>query len=101
MSNSLQDVILCVAPNGARKTRDDHAAIPISPAELASEAKACMDAGAAMIHLHVRDEAGRHTIAPEFYRPAIAAVREATDEDFIIQITTEAVGIYSNDQQIA
>lgn len=96
-----KDVLICVAPNGARKTREDHPAVPILPHELAEEAKACMEAGASMIHLHVRDEDGKHTILPEYYRPALKAVREAVGDDMVIQITTEAVGQYSASEQMA
>jgi uncharacterized protein (DUF849 family) len=93
--------IIAVAPNGGRRTKADHPALPMSPAELASEAAACAEAGAAMIHLHVRDAAGRHSLDPELYAAAIAAVRAAVGERLVIQITTEAVGIYQADAQMA
>jgi uncharacterized protein (DUF849 family) len=81
-----------VAPNGARKTKADHPALPIGPAELAATAAACRDAGAAAIHLHVRDEAGGHSLDAGRYREATAEVRAAIGEAMIVQITTEAVG---------
>ncbi|MTI10683.1 BKACE family enzyme [Curvivirga aplysinae] len=93
--------ILCVAPNGARKTKSDHQSLPITPDELAKEAAACQAAGAAMIHLHVRDEDDKHTILPEYYRPAIEAVRNRVGNKMVIQITTEAVGVFTVDQQIS
>jgi uncharacterized protein (DUF849 family) len=52
-------VILAVAPNGARKTKADHPALPMTPEEIAMTAAACHEAGAAMIHLHVRDPDGQ------------------------------------------
>lgn len=94
-------MIICVAPNGARKTKADHAGLPLSADELALEAENCMKAGAAMIHLHVRDENGQHTIAPEYYRPVITAIRKRVGDGLIIQATTEAVGQYSTEQQMA
>lgn len=94
-------LILTVAPNGARKTRQDHPAVPISPAELAATAKACLAAGAAMIHLHVRDAEQKHSLDVGAYREAIAAVRAAVGDDLVIQVTSEAVGIYSPQQQMA
>jgi uncharacterized protein (DUF849 family) len=54
-----------------------------------------------MIHLHVRDDQGGHLLDAQAYRVATAAVRDAVGSDMIIQITTEAVGIYSVDEQIA
>jgi len=99
MSNN--SLIICVAPNGARKGKQDHSAIPISPDELAIEAENCLRAGASMIHLHVRDPEGKHSIEPEYYRPAIAAIRARVGNDLIIQATTEAVGMYTPEQQMA
>ena len=86
---SFPPVFLAVAPNGARKTKADHPALPITPAELAATAAACAEAGAAMIHLHVRDADQRHSLDVEAYRAAIAAVRSAVGEDLVIQATSE------------
>ena len=89
------------APNGARRGKDDHPALPITPAELADCAAAIADAGAAMMHLHVRDTNGGHSIAPDRYRPAVAAVRQAVGDRLVLQLTTEACGIYRPDEQMA
>jgi len=94
-------MILAVAPNGARKTQADHPAVPISPAELAATAAAAQAAGASMIHLHVRDGAQKHSLDVGAYREATAAVREAVGERMVIQVTSEAVGIYNANQQRA
>lgn len=93
--------MIAVAPNGARKTAADHPALPITPAELARTAAACREAGASMIHLHVRDRDGRHTLDVSAYRDAIAAVREAVGETMVIQATSESVGLYRPEQQMA
>ncbi|CAJ0725327.1 uncharacterized protein (DUF849 family) [Ralstonia pickettii] len=96
-----QPIAIAVAPNGARKTHADHPALPITPDELAACARQCVDAGAAMLHLHVRRPDGTHSLEPGDYRPAIAAVRHAVGDALVIQITTEAVGIYTPEQQMA
>jgi 3-keto-5-aminohexanoate cleavage enzyme len=93
-------MMIAVAPNGARKQKEDHSALPITPAELAAAAFECSDAGASMIHLHVRDAQGAHSLDVDRYRAATAAVRDAAGDEMIIQVTTEAVGVYSIDQQI-
>lgn len=92
---------LAVAPNGARKTHADHARLPMTPDELARCARECVDAGAAMIHLHVRRADGTHSLEVGDYAPAIAAVRQAVGDALVLQLTTEAVGIYQPAQQIA
>lgn len=89
------------APNGARKTRDDHPALPISPTELADCAESILAAGASMIHVHVRDDAGGHSLDVDRYRNAIGAIRRQVGEGLVIQATTEACGIYSAEQQMA
>ncbi len=93
-------ILIAVAPNGARKTRKDHRQLPISPAELAYTAVACAEEGAGMIHLHVRDSKGRHTLEPEYYLPAIREVEAAVGDKMLIQVTSEAAGIYKTSRQI-
>lgn len=94
-------LIVVVAPTGARKTRADHPELPVSPDEIARTAAACREAGAAMIHLHVRDRDGRHTLDVDAYRAAIAAVRGAVGDGLIIQATSESVGLYGPGEQMA
>jgi 3-keto-5-aminohexanoate cleavage enzyme len=95
----MTDLCLMVAPNGARRTKADHPALPITPAELAATAAACHRAGAAAIHLHVRDDALRHSLDPERYRVAIAAISEACP-GMLIQTTTESAGVFDLDAQV-
>jgi uncharacterized protein (DUF849 family) len=101
MNDAWVPLILTVAPTGAYKTRQDHHALPITPAELADTAARCLDAGAAMIHLHVRDADGRHSLDPGAYQDAINAVRAAVGERLVIQITSEAGKRYVPEQQMA
>ncbi|NKB35190.1 MAG: 3-keto-5-aminohexanoate cleavage protein [Pseudomonadales bacterium] len=95
-----QPLMIAIAPNGARKTQQDYPTVPISPEELANTASDCLKAGACMIHLHVRDDKQGHSLDPNRYAPAIAAIREQVGDQLIIQITTEAVGIYRPEEQI-
>jgi len=94
-------LILTVAPNGARRGHADHPALPITPDEIGRCAAACADAGAAMIHLHVRDRDGGHTLDADTYRAAIDAVKRQAGERLVVQVTSEAVGIYEPEQQMA
>lgn len=98
---SPKPLILTVAPNGARRTKRDHPAIPLGSDEIGREAARCREAGAAMIHLHVRDADGRHVLDADAYRAAIAAVRRQAGADFLVQITTEAVGMFAPGTQMA
>ena len=93
--------VIMTAPNGARKTKADHPELPITPTELGRTAAECREAGAAAIHLHVRDRDGRHSLDAAAYRAATQAVRAAVGEELIVQITTEAVGRYRPAEQMA
>ncbi|MGC2855771.1 3-keto-5-aminohexanoate cleavage protein [Novispirillum sp. DQ9] len=94
-------LIIAVAPNGARRRQADHPALPVTAAETAATAALCADAGASLLHLHVRDRAEAHVLDAEAYREAIAAVRKAVGDRLIVQITTEAVGRYTAAEQMA
>ena len=91
--------LLAVAPNGARKSKADHPQIPLSAKELAATAKDCLSAGAAMIHLHVRNADGSHSLSAERYAEAINEIKKSTNDGILIQVTSEAVGIYTADEQ--
>jgi 3-keto-5-aminohexanoate cleavage enzyme len=92
-------IVMC-APNGARKTKADHPALPTTPEELADCAESIMDAGASIIHLHVRDDRDRHSLDVDRYRDATRAIRQRVGDRLVIQVTTEACGIYSPAQQM-
>lgn len=95
----MRDVMIMVAPNGARRGKTDHPALPLTAAELAAQVSACAAAGAAAVHLHVRDGEGRHSLDPDLYREATAAIRIAAP-GVVIQVTTEAAGRYDPAEQI-
>ncbi|GAA3080517.1 3-keto-5-aminohexanoate cleavage protein [Streptosporangium carneum] len=62
--------------NGSRKP-GDHPALPLTPLELAEAARGAREAGAAAVHMHPRDEAGRESLSPAHIGAAVRAVRRA------------------------
>ena len=90
---------LMVAPNGARKGKYDHPALPITIEEIMKTAKASHAAGADGIHAHVRDGNGEHILDAGLYRELIVEL-ERKVPDLVVQITTEAVGKYSPPEQM-
>ncbi|MDV7338957.1 3-keto-5-aminohexanoate cleavage protein [Terasakiella sp. A23] len=96
-----ENMLFTVAPNGARLTKKDHPALPISPQELSYCAAQCLEAGAGMIHLHVRDHLDKHVLDAGLYRDAIEAIKQDLGNRIVVQITTEAVGVYQADEQMA
>ncbi|MBX2829766.1 MAG: 3-keto-5-aminohexanoate cleavage protein [Rhodospirillales bacterium] len=93
--------LIASAPNGARKTKADLPNIPITPVEVAKTALKCKQAGAGMMHLHVRDDEQRHSLDAGRYREMLREVRAAVGPDMVLQVTTEAVGMYSAGDQMA
>jgi 3-keto-5-aminohexanoate cleavage enzyme len=94
-------VVIAVAPNGGRRTKADHPAIPVTAGQLAQTAAECLETGASMIHVHVRKPDGGHLLDGDAYRAAIAAIRAAVGDKLVIQISSEALGLYAPAEQRA
>ena len=88
---------LMVAPNGARKLKKDHPAVPLTISEIVVSAKSCNKAGAGAIHFHVRDKDGQHVLDSGLYKEALKEL-EYQVPSMHAQITTEAVGKYSPEE---
>ncbi|WP_417601718.1 3-keto-5-aminohexanoate cleavage protein [Pararhodobacter oceanensis] len=93
MSRLLTLPQIMLAPNGARRTKDDHAALPVTILEVISAAKYAFDAGAHALHAHVRDAKQMHVLDAGQYRELIAEMARMLP-DMPVQITTETAGLY-------
>jgi uncharacterized protein (DUF849 family) len=93
-------LFVTVAPNGARRGKSDHPRLPLTVDEIASCAVQCRDAGAAMVHLHVRDEDGRHSLDPAIYRDTLDLITGYVGDSLLLQVTTEAADRYSPREQM-
>jgi uncharacterized protein (DUF849 family) len=60
--------------NGAR-TREEHPAVPLTPAEIAADAAAARRAGAFAVHVHPRDARGVQTLGAAACDACVAAIR--------------------------
>lgn len=78
--------LVTVAPTGAESAKADVPALPVTLDELVQTAKECEAAGAAMIHIHIRDDAGEPTLDLGRLRETVAAVWEATT--LLVQLST-------------
>ncbi|MDP9798097.1 uncharacterized protein (DUF849 family) [Catenuloplanes nepalensis] len=78
--------LITVAPTGAETRKQDVPALPVTLDELLVTAKECAALGAAMIHVHVRDDAGEPTLDPGRLRETVAALRAETG--LIVQLST-------------
>lgn len=70
-------MLIQAALNGGT-ARAEHAAVPLTPQELAAEARDARLAGAGAFHLHPRDASGAQTLAAQHVLASVAAVRAAT-----------------------
>lgn len=76
--------------NGGR-ARGEHAALPLTPAELAADALAVKRAGAFAVHLHPRDRDGAQTLEAGACDAAVGAVRAAAPGLPVGLSTSEAI----------
>lgn len=91
---------IMVAPTGARRDKSDHPALPVTLPEIVKAAVACHAAGADGFHLHIRDDAGVHSLDAGRYRETLEALAHAAP-DLVVQVTTEAAGIFAVADQLA
>lgn len=78
---------LCGA--GTMKSQTPH--VPVTPEEIAADAVACAQAGAAVIHIHVRDDAGKNTMQTDRFCHVVGLVREElakANVDAVLNLTT-------------
>ncbi len=82
-----EPVIITAALVGAELTRENTPYLPLTPEEIAAEARAAYEAGAAMVHVHARDRNGVPSQDIEDYRKIIEAIRASAPE-LILQVST-------------
>lgn len=87
MSANANPMIIQAAIVGAEVMRKDTPAIPYTPREIADEAIRCREAGAALVHLHVRQPDGTPSQDAGLFGETIALIRKAGC-DVIIQVST-------------
>ena len=80
-------LIVNAALTGMVPTKDDNPSVPLSPAEIAEDAARVVGAGAAIVHLHARDEEGVPTWHPDAYRRIVHEVR-ARCPDVVVCVST-------------
>ncbi len=89
--------IISCAICGAETTREQNCNLPLTPEELALAAFEAYKAGAAIIHLHVRDEKGIATQDLDLFKKTIGLIKEKCD--VIIEVTTGgAVGMTDDER---
>jgi uncharacterized protein (DUF849 family) len=81
------NVIITCAVTGAGDTVDKHPAIPVTPEQIANSALEAADAGAAIVHCHVRNpETGKGSRSVDLYTEVVERIRDK-NKDVIINLT--------------
>ncbi len=84
----MEKLIITVAPTGAWPTKEITPYVPVEPQEIAEEVYRCWQAGAAMAHIHVRNDDQSPTMNLEKFRETVALIRSRKDCDIILNLTT-------------
>jgi uncharacterized protein (DUF849 family) len=82
----MSSTLITVAPTGAESAKADVPALPVTLDELVATAKSCQAAGAAVIHVHIRDAGAQPTLDVGRLRETVTALREQTD--LVVQLST-------------
>ena len=78
--------IITVAPTGAWPTKKDNPNVPMTPKEIAEDVYECYKAGAAIAHLHMRDDEGNGTMDKAKFEETVGLIKEKCN--IIINCTT-------------
>src|SRR5215469_10102395 len=81
-----QATLITVAPTGAESEKSMVPALPVTLDELVTTAKDCAAAGAAVIHVHIRDAQAKPTLDLGRLTDTVHALRQSTD--LIVQLST-------------
>lgn len=84
--NEMGKTIITVATTGAWPTKKDNPNIPLTPEEIAEDVYQCYKAGAAIAHLHMRDDEGQGTMDKERFEKTVQLIREKCD--IVLNLTT-------------
>lgn len=86
-SNAQTPCIISVAITGSLPKKKDNPAVPVTPAEQIESTHAAYEAGATLVHLHVRNDDGTPTSAPERFADVLAGIRRHCPQ-IITQVST-------------
>ncbi|WP_323793888.1 3-keto-5-aminohexanoate cleavage protein [Nocardioides sp.] len=86
MSVAREALLITVAPTGAETTKADCPQLPTTLAELVATAQECEAAGAAMVHVHIRDDDHRPSLDPQRLADTVSALHEGTG--LVVQLST-------------
>ncbi len=90
---TMEKLIITAAICGAEVTKEQNPAVPYTVEEIVKEAKSAVDAGAAIVHLHVREDDGTPTQSRDRFQECETAIYKACPNVILIPSTGGAVGM--------
>lgn len=94
----MEKLIITAAICGAEVTKEQNPAVPYTVEEIVREAKSAVDAGAAIVHLHVREDDGTPTQSKARFKECIDAIYEVCPDVILIPSTGGAVGMTAEER---
>ena len=94
----MEKLIITAAICGAEVTKEQNPAVPYTVEEIVREAKSAYDAGAAVVHIHVREDDGTPTQSRDRFKVCMDAVHEACPDVILIPSTGGAVGMTAEER---
>ena len=89
--------IITVAPTGAWPKKKDNPNVPMTPEEIAEDVYECWKAGAAVAHLHMRDDEGNGIMDPVRFKKTVELIKAHEDCDIVLNLTTSG-DIHADDE---
>ena len=94
----MEKLIITAAICGAEVTKEQNPAVPYTVEEIVREAKSAYEAGAAIVHLHVREDNGTPTQSRERFQLCMDAIRKEIPDVILIPSTGGAVGMSAEER---
>ncbi len=94
----MEKLIITAAICGAEVTKEQNPAVPYTVKEMVREAKSAYDAGAAVIHVHVREDDGTPTQSKKRFKEVLDAIYKEIPDVLIIPSTGGAVGMSAEER---
>ena len=95
----MNKIIISASLTGAVTPKSINPNIPLTPMEIANDAYECWKAGAAVVHLHMRDKNGMGTMDKELFKETVALIKAKCD--VVINLTTSGDHLASDEERMA
>ncbi|MDD4370069.1 MAG: 3-keto-5-aminohexanoate cleavage protein [Anaerostipes sp.] len=98
----MKKTIITAAVTGAWPKKENNPNVPMTPSEIADDVYACWKAGAAIAHLHMRDDEGNGAMDKNKFRETVELIHSRyPDCDIILNLTTSGDILADDEARVA